>query len=249
MVLPEHEESRAAVKFCFNLGYSATETYNTMQRTQHTKDMKKATVFKWFKRFKDGRSNISDDARSGRPSVITPTLVASVKTFIEEDRRRSIRDVVDGTGIAFGTVWNILHEHLHMKRICARWVPRLLTDFDKERRVATSKHFLQRVRREGDAFLNKIITCDETWIPLYDPETKQESSQWVDPATPRPVKAKVNRSAAKYMFIMFADTKGMLLCHAVQHGKTVNSEYYSKVIIIIIIILIIIIIIILMTVK
>ena len=64
-----------------------------MQRAQH----------KWFKRFKDGRSNISNDARSGRPSVL-PTLVASVKTFIEEDRRRTIRDVVDGTGIAFGTV-------------------------------------------------------------------------------------------------------------------------------------------------
>lgn len=157
MVLPEDEESRVAVKFCFNLGYSATETYNTMQRTQHTKDMKKATVFKWFKCFKDGRSNISDDARSGRPSVITPTLVASVNTFTEEDRRRSIRDVVDGTGIAFRTVWNILHEHLHIKRICARWVPRLLTDFDKERRVAISKHFLQRVRREGDNSRNNIF--------------------------------------------------------------------------------------------
>jgi len=106
-----------------------------MQRAQHTKDIKKATVFKWFKRFKDGRSNIIDDARSERPSVITPTLVASVKTFIEEDRRRTIRDVVDGTRIAFGTVWNILHEHLHMKRL----VSRLVTDFDIERRIATSK--------------------------------------------------------------------------------------------------------------
>jgi len=70
-------------------------------------------------------------------------------------------------------------------------------DFDKGRRDVTSTHFLQRVRRKGDAFLNKIITCDETWIPLYDPEAKQEISQWVDSATPRPVKAKVNRSAGK----------------------------------------------------
>jgi len=41
-----------------------------MQRGQHTNDIKKATVFKWFKRFKDGRSNISDDAHSGRPSTL-----------------------------------------------------------------------------------------------------------------------------------------------------------------------------------
>jgi len=56
-----------------------------MQRAQYTKDMKKATVFKRFKRFKDGISNISDDAHSGKLSVITPTLVASVKTFIDEE--------------------------------------------------------------------------------------------------------------------------------------------------------------------
>jgi len=68
MVLPENEELRAAVKFCFNLGYSATETYNNMNRAQHTNDMKKATVFKRFKRFKDGRSNISyDDAQKDHP--------------------------------------------------------------------------------------------------------------------------------------------------------------------------------------
>jgi hypothetical protein len=31
------------------------------------------------------------------------------------------------------------------------------------------------------------------------------------------------------MFILFMDRKGMLLTHAVPHGQTVNSEYYSKV--------------------
>jgi len=36
MVLPEIEESRTAVKFCFNLGYSATETDNSMQRAQQS---------------------------------------------------------------------------------------------------------------------------------------------------------------------------------------------------------------------
>ena len=36
------------------------------------------------------------------------------------------------------------------------------------------------------------------------------------------------------MFILFMDRKGMLLTHAVPHGQTVNSEYYSKVINIII---------------
>ena len=66
-----------------------------MQRTQHTKDMKKATVLEWFKRFKDCRSNISDDARLGRPAVITLTFVALLETFIEEDRQRqALREII-----------------------------------------------------------------------------------------------------------------------------------------------------------
>ena len=52
-----------------------------MQRAQHTKDIKKATVFKWLKRFKDGISNISDDARSGRPSVITVDAILEISPF------------------------------------------------------------------------------------------------------------------------------------------------------------------------
>jgi len=43
-------------------------------------------------------------------------------------------------------------------------------------RVQTSKRFLERYAREGDRFLQSIITCDESWLHLYDPETKP--SQW-----------------------------------------------------------------------
>jgi hypothetical protein len=37
-----------------------------------------------------------------------------------------------------------------------------------------------------ETFFNKIITEDETWCFAYDPETKQQSSEWVDETSPRP---------------------------------------------------------------
>jgi predicted RNA-binding protein with PUA-like domain len=33
---------------------------------------------------------------------------------------------------------------------------------------------------------DRIITTDETWFHYYDPETKQQSSQWKNVNSPRP---------------------------------------------------------------
>ena len=116
-----------------------------------------------------------------------------------------------------------------MSRLSARWVPRLLSDSEKLSRVHESNNFLRRWRREGDAFLDRIITVDETWLYHYDPETKQQSSQWKSQSSPPPKKAKVSRSTGKHMFIIFFDSQGVVLSHAVPVGKTVTASYYSKV--------------------
>jgi hypothetical protein len=50
-------------------------------------------------------------------------------------------------------------------------------------------------------FLDRTITTDETWFHYYDPETKQQSSQWKNVDSPRSKKAKVTKSLGKNMFI------------------------------------------------
>ena len=54
-----------------------------------------------------------------------------------------------------------------MERICARWVPRLLTENDRQRRVSASQAFLKRWKAGGDKFLDRIITTDETWLKKF----------------------------------------------------------------------------------
>ena len=98
-----------------------------------------------------------------------------------------------------------------------------------ERRVRDSRAFLRRFEREGNRFLDSIITTDETWLWLHDPETKQQSAVWKRSGSPPPEKARVSKSGGKFMFIMFCDRKGMLLPHAVPRDTTVNASYYSKV--------------------
>ena len=116
-----------------------------------------------------------------------------------------------------------------MTRVCAHWVPRILSDDDRQKRVAASKSFMRQWKSGGDRFLDRIVTTDETWLYYYDPETKQQSSQWVTKGSGPPEKARVCKSAGKTMCIMFMDRSGILLTHFVPRGQTVNAAYYSKV--------------------
>ena len=69
-----------------------------------------------------------------------------------------------------------------MNCLCVRFVPRLLTAEEPERRVAVSKQFYTAKYTvfKGNMFLDRIITCDETWLWLFDPETKHQFMQWTD---------------------------------------------------------------------
>ena len=117
-----------------------------------------------------------------------------------------------------------------MDKVYARWIPRVLKQEERDRRVRDSRAFIRRAEQEGDMFLQRIITTDETWLHNYDPETKEQPAVWIRSGSPPPMKARVTKSGGKTMLVMFADIRGMILMHAVPKGATVNAGYYSKVI-------------------
>ena len=169
--------------------------------------------------------------REGRPSFRECSAVKNeVRDVIDTDRRLTVREIASKCGISKTTVHDILSNELNMNRVCARWVPRILTSENLAKRVELSKQFIKKVDRGGVRYLDRIITTDESWFHYYDPETKQQSSQWKNVNSPPPKKAKVTKSLGKNMFILFMDRKGIILTHAVPHGQTVNSDYYCKVI-------------------
>jgi histone-lysine N-methyltransferase SETMAR len=65
------------------------------------------------------------------------------------------------------SVQQILREQLNIRKVCAKMVPKLLSDEQKVRRKELCLELLQRIENEPD-LLNSIITCDETWVFTYD---------------------------------------------------------------------------------
>ena len=73
------------------------------------------------------------------------------------------------------------------------------------------------------------MSCDESWIYCYDPETKRQSSQWKHAGSPRAKKARQIKSTHKLLMNPFIDSTGMIYMHWVPTGQTVNKEYYVEV--------------------
>ncbi|GFT95354.1 HTH_48 domain-containing protein [Trichonephila clavipes] len=64
-----------------------------------------------------------------------------------------------------------------MRRVSAKFVSRPLTEEQQFQRLATPSDLFQSASDDPE-FMKLIMTGDESWVYGYDPETKQQSSQW-----------------------------------------------------------------------
>ena len=165
-------EERYAIKLCFKLGKNATETYGMLQTGFRASCMNRASVFEWHKRFKEGRESVRDDERCGRSNEVrAPELIGQIKNFMDKDRCVSISAQFD---VSVGTVHTIIHEELKMRKIYAKFVPRVLREDQKERCCHDSREMVELINSDPTV-LDSLVTCDKSWIYCYDPETKKQS--------------------------------------------------------------------------
>ena len=115
-----------------------------------------------------------------------------------------------------------------MRCISARFVSRLLSDDQKALCVSVCRELKQQARDDSN-FISDIITGVETWVYGYDPETKQQSSLWKSPNSPRLKKTRQFRSNVKSMLIVFYDIHGIDHKEFVTPGQTVNGKFYCEV--------------------
>jgi hypothetical protein len=71
-------------------------------------------------------------------------------------------------------------------------------------------------------FLNRLVYIDETWIHIYDPETKKQ----IKNGSPRQKKLKTQKSSSKVSAPVFSDKEGILLLDYPQTGATITAKYY-----------------------
>jgi len=166
--MTEVDEQRVCIKFRVRLGKTGSETFETLKQAFGDSCMSRSRSFEWRGRFKNGRTSTANDDRSGRPSTATtPSKVEEVRAAVNQDCRRTIHDLC---GIGYGSCQRILTEQLNMHPIAAKFVPRVLTQDQKDSRVAICQELKETVI--NDSTLLNVITGDESIVYAYDPETK-----------------------------------------------------------------------------
>ena len=110
-----------------------------------------------------------------------------VSTLLEEDRRKSCEEIALEANMPTASVFRIVTKTLQKRKVAAKWVPHRLSEEQKAARKRVAE-LLRRYEAEGEQFLNRNVTTDETWIRGSEPQLKPQSSQWKHVTSPRPKK-------------------------------------------------------------
>lgn len=224
----EKEEIRVVIKYFFLKGLKPLEIKSELDSTFPGSSPTLQTIRNWTNEFKRGRRSTKSIPPPGRPKTATSAEnIEKVRQIVSKDRRMKLLEIAEASGISEERVHFILHKELNMRKLCARWVPRLLTSDNKLKRVSTSKSCLEKMERHDD-FFRRLITVDETWVHHYTPETKRQSMQWIAVGEPAPKKAKTVASSGKVLATVFWDARGIILIDYLQQGRTITGEYYAN---------------------
>ncbi|GBP10672.1 Putative uncharacterized protein FLJ37770 [Eumeta japonica] len=137
-------EHRAVIKYFVKKGKTPKEIFEDMVSVLQESAPSYTMVKKWARSFQQERESCEDDPRPGRLVTIAEELQISKKR-----------------------VGEIIHEHMNMRKISARWVPKMLTPSDKQRRLQTSKDF-GRTTMNGQYYANLLAQArgsrtEATW--------------------------------------------------------------------------------------
>ncbi|UYV62181.1 hypothetical protein LAZ67_1008131 [Cordylochernes scorpioides] len=185
-------DQRTCIKFCVKNEIKCADAFRMLSVAYGEATLDRSNVYRWYKMFSEGREDVNDEERAGRPSTsTTDEKINEVEKMILANRRITVRKVAEDLNISIGSCHSIFINDLGMRRVAAKFVPKLLNCDQKQHRMNIANEMLDSVRDDPN-LLQRVITGDEAWVYGNDVETKAQSSQWKLPHEPRP----------KYIYIL-----------------------------------------------
>ncbi|UYV66566.1 hypothetical protein LAZ67_4002109 [Cordylochernes scorpioides] len=126
--------------------------------------------------FSEGREDVNDEERAGRPSTsTTDEKINKVEKMILANRRITVREVAEDLNKSIGSCHSIFINDLGMRRVAAKFVPKFLNCDQKQHRMNIANEMLDSVR-DNPNLLQRVITGDEAHrIPQIWPPTKSKA--------------------------------------------------------------------------
>lgn len=220
---------RSIILHLHNRGNPPSQIHEELVQTYGEEAPSYSTVKYWVRSFRFGVKSVDDAPREGRPnSAIMQQNIDDIARMIEHDPKIGIRTLASNTHTSHGTTATIIHHHLRLKKLYAKWVPHSLTEVQKEARVRLARRFIRMFGANFDTTKARLITSDETWV-LYDtPDTAETSREWTPDGAARPQRAKISPRSEKVMLTVWWDAKGIIMLDFWKKSNKVsfNGSYY-----------------------
>ena len=146
--------------------------------------------------------------------------------MVEQDAQLLVRDTASCTGISEGSVQTILKKCLDLRKVCARWVPHLLTEEQKTQRLKCAWELLKIYKDCNSWVISNLLTGDESWVHMFEPQRRADNKQWKRKDQKRPCNAKRTISSKKYT-IFFNSTEPVVQVPC-PFGHTVTGRFYKN---------------------
>ncbi|UYV81509.1 hypothetical protein LAZ67_20001383 [Cordylochernes scorpioides] len=126
---PAKCELRSVIRFLNAKNNSPVEIHCQLVEVYGEKCMDIKNVRKWCREFNEGRINVHDEQRSGRPSLPEST-VARIDEMMRANRRITLEEIEDGLNgdCSHFSVHKIVSETLGYRKVSARWVDKWLKE-------------------------------------------------------------------------------------------------------------------------
>jgi hypothetical protein len=112
---------RSVIRFLRLRGKSPAEIHCQLVEVYCANVMSLKHIWVWCTAFDNGRTDVQDEQRSGRPSTsTTDDNVCRIEGLTQENRRIRLCDIADKLNISIGTVHNIVHEQLGYRKVCSQ---------------------------------------------------------------------------------------------------------------------------------
>ncbi len=207
---------------------SRAECVQRIQALHGQQSLSVSSIRRWFVKFSQGRQQIQDAPRPGRPVHHTAARINQVSNLLAAEPWRTVRELAGHVQLLTNTTHRLLKQDLHVKKKSAHWIPHLLTAGQKLWRVACARAALTQMSRRGP--VDHVVTCDESWFYTWDPMNKQQNKAWLTRGQKRPQVLCIEQATPKVMLIMFFDRFGLVHREFVPNRVGVTGALYLGVV-------------------
>ena len=214
-------ELRYVIHYCFLRKMKGDEILIEMQMAYGRNAPSRSSIFLWLSKFKNGKTDVDDEPRDGRPKFQENSI--AIIDALDKEPYASTYRLEELTNSPQSTIWCILTSELHYKLSFCKWIPYKISDDIRQKRVEIAHSMLQVLTSEKISRMD-IVTGDESWFYW----SYEQTQIWLPENSERPQIPKPTIGLQKTLFSIYFSLRGIILIDNLEPKAKFNATYFVE---------------------